>query len=221
MASETTVTLKGIISYPNIFTPKAQDNGDSKYGATLLIPMSDTEQIDKIKAAIVAAYESGVASSKIKFSTPKNGITFPNIVKALGGKVTFFDGVEKQSKYHMTDPETLDNPLLAEYAELRTSATVKNPPKVFSKYGQSLTAANGSVFAGEIVHVVVNFYAYSVTTGKGISAGLNGVILSGEEGDLGRLGGSVDVSGALSQFFVTPTDTDNTLPDFAANEFSL
>ena len=52
-------------SYANVWTPKAMAEGAKpKYSVSLIIPKSDTVTIQKIKAAIKAAYEEG--QSKLK-----------------------------------------------------------------------------------------------------------------------------------------------------------
>ena len=51
-------------SYLNCFEPKAIQGGTPKYSVSLIIPKSDTKTIEKIKAAIQAAYEEG--QSKLK-----------------------------------------------------------------------------------------------------------------------------------------------------------
>lgn len=51
-------------SYANVWDPKSINGGKPKYSVSLIIPKSDTATIDKIKAAIRAAYEEG--ESKLK-----------------------------------------------------------------------------------------------------------------------------------------------------------
>lgn len=51
-------------SYLNAWEPKAIDGGKPKYSVSLIIPKDDTATIEKIKAAIQAAYEEG--QSKLK-----------------------------------------------------------------------------------------------------------------------------------------------------------
>lgn len=52
-------------SYANVWEPKAgQDGGKEKYSVSLIIPKSDTVTIQKIKAAIQAAYEEGAGKLK-------------------------------------------------------------------------------------------------------------------------------------------------------------
>jgi hypothetical protein len=58
-------------SYANVWDPKSINGGAPKYSVSLIIPKSDTATIEKIKAAIKAAYEEG--ESKLK----GNGKTVP------------------------------------------------------------------------------------------------------------------------------------------------
>lgn len=51
-------------SYANVWDPKSINGGAPKYSVSLIIPKSDTVTVNKIKAAIQAAYEEG--ESKLK-----------------------------------------------------------------------------------------------------------------------------------------------------------
>ena len=52
-------------SYANLWEPKAMDeNSKAKYSVSLIIPKSDTKTIEKIHAAIQAAYEEGQGKLK-------------------------------------------------------------------------------------------------------------------------------------------------------------
>lgn len=55
-------------SYLNCWDPKAIQGGTPKFSVSLIIPKSDTRTIEKINAAIQAAYEEG--QSKLKGSAP-------------------------------------------------------------------------------------------------------------------------------------------------------
>jgi hypothetical protein len=50
-------------SYLNVNEPKSINGGAAKYSVSLIIPKSDTITIQKIKAAIKAAYEDGQAKA--------------------------------------------------------------------------------------------------------------------------------------------------------------
>ena len=51
-------------SYANVWEPKSINGGTPKYSVSLIIPKSDTKTVEKIRAAIKAAYEEG--ESKLK-----------------------------------------------------------------------------------------------------------------------------------------------------------
>lgn len=51
-------------SYANVWDPKSINGGIPKYSVSLIIPKEDTKTVEKIKAAIKAAYEEG--ESKLK-----------------------------------------------------------------------------------------------------------------------------------------------------------
>lgn len=46
-------------SYANVWAAKSINGGTPKYSVSLIIPKSDTVTVNKIKAAIAAAYEEG------------------------------------------------------------------------------------------------------------------------------------------------------------------
>ena len=55
-------------SYANLWEAKAMDeNSKPKYSVSLIIPKSDTKTIEKIRAAIQAAYEEG--QGKLKWNS--------------------------------------------------------------------------------------------------------------------------------------------------------
>ena len=51
-------------SYVNAWGPKSINGGAPKYSVSLIIPKSDTKTIEKIQAAIQAAYEEGQGKLK-------------------------------------------------------------------------------------------------------------------------------------------------------------
>ena len=59
------------LSYANLWEPKSINGGAPKYSVSLIIPKSDKRTLDKIKAAIQAAYNEG--EGKLK----GNGKTVP------------------------------------------------------------------------------------------------------------------------------------------------
>ena len=61
-----TKVITGIctFSYLNCWEPKAIEGGKPKFSVSLVIPKHDTRTVERIRAAIQAAYEEG--SSKLK-----------------------------------------------------------------------------------------------------------------------------------------------------------
>ena len=55
-------------SYANVWDPKSINGGTPKYSVSLIIPKSDTVTVNKIKAAIQAAYEEGESCRNWKSS---------------------------------------------------------------------------------------------------------------------------------------------------------
>ena len=51
-------------SYANVWDPKSINGGTPKYSVSLIIPKSDTATVNKLKAAIQAAYEEGQGKLK-------------------------------------------------------------------------------------------------------------------------------------------------------------
>lgn len=166
MASATSVRLDNVIvSYPNILTPR---QGQDKYSAAFLISKSDQQTLDAVDAAIQAAQQLG------KEKWPKKNFK----------DTTLHDGADKypdDEEYH-------------DYMILNTSA--KTAPTVIRKNGTVLTPENqDEVFAGLLVYAKVNFYPYEYEKTKtGISCGLNGLMITEQEGPLGRLDGRSSVS---------------------------
>lgn len=46
-------------SYVNAWEPKSINGGNPKYSVSLIIPKTDVKTVEKIKAAILAAYQEG------------------------------------------------------------------------------------------------------------------------------------------------------------------
>ena len=58
-------------SYANVWEAKSINGGAPKFSISLIIPKSDTETVEKIRAAIKAAYEEGTVKLR------GNGKTVP------------------------------------------------------------------------------------------------------------------------------------------------
>lgn len=138
-------------SYANVWDPKAIDGGKPKYSVSLIIPKDDTATIDKIKAAIQAAYEEG--QSKLK----GNGKSVPPLAAI---KNPLRDGdIEKP------DDETYAN----SYFINANSGTA--PGIVDADRNPILDRSE--MYSGVKGRASINLYAYNVNGNRGIACGLN------------------------------------------------
>lgn len=139
-------------SYANIWDPKAPlGGGTPKYSVSLIIPKDDTATVNKINAAIQAAYEEG--QSKLK----GNGKSVPPL-SAL--KIPLRDG----------DIERPDDPAYAGCYFVNANSASK--PGVVDADRQPIIERS-EVYSGVYGRASINFYAYNVNGSKGIACGLN------------------------------------------------
>lgn len=167
------------LSYANIWTAKSINGGTPKYSTSVLIPKSDTATVQKIKAAIQAAYEEG--ESKLKGT----GKSVPPMAAI---KTPLRDG----------DIERPDDPAYANaYFINANSATA--PGIVDADRNPVLTRSE--VYSGVYGRASISFYAFNSNGNKGIACGLNNLqkVRDGEP-----LGGKV----SAESDFTTEDDDD-------------
>ena len=142
-------------SYANVWEPKSINGGAPKYSVSLIIPKSDTKTVDKIKAAIQAAYEEGTAKLK------GNGKSIPALAAV---KNPLRDG----------DIERPDDPAYAgAYFINANSATA--PGIVDADCNPVLTRSE--VYSGVYGRASISLYAFNSNGNKGIACGLNNLQL--------------------------------------------
>lgn len=138
-------------SYCNAWEPKSINGGTPKYSVSLIIPKYDTVTVEKIKAAIQAAYDEG--QSKLK----GNGKSVPAL-SAI--KTPLRDG----------DLERPDDPAYANsYFVNANSATA---PGIVDANCQPIIDRS-EVYSGVYGRASINFYAFNSNGNKGIACGLN------------------------------------------------
>lgn len=139
-------------SYANVWDPKSINGGAPKYSVSLIIPKSDTATtVNKIKAAIQAAYEEG--EGKLKGS----GKTVPALSVL---KTPLRDG----------DLERPDDEAYANsYFVNANSATA---PGIVDADRQPILDRS-EVYSGVYGRASINFYAFNSNGNKGIACGLN------------------------------------------------
>lgn len=138
-------------SYVNAWEPKSINGGTPKYSVSLIIPKSDTKTIEKIKAAIEAAYHEG--EGKLK----GNGRTVPPLA-AL--KTPLRDG----------DVERPDDPAYKNAYFM--NANNSSAPGIVDADRQPIIERS-EIYSGVYGRASVNFYVFNTNGNKGIACSLN------------------------------------------------
>lgn len=138
-------------SYVNAWEPKSINGGAPKYSVSLIIPKSDTKTLEKIRAAIQAAYEEG--QSKLK----GNGRSVPAL-SAL--KTPLRDG----------DAERPDDEAYANSYFI--NANSGTAPGIVDA-DRNPILERSEVYSGVYGRASINFYAFNSNGNKGIACGLN------------------------------------------------
>ena len=138
-------------SYLNCWEPKAIEGGKPKYSVSLIIPKSDTRTVEKIRAAIQAAYEEG--QSKLKGSGKS--------VPALSAiRTPLRDG----------DKDRPDDDAYKGSWFINANSDIA-PDIVDSDRQPILTRSE--MYSGVKGRASINLYAYNVNGNRGIGCGLN------------------------------------------------
>ena len=138
-------------SYVNTWEPKSINGGAPKYSISLIIPKSDTKTIEKIQAAIQAAYEEG--QGKLK----GNGKSVPALSVL---KTPLRDG----------DAERPDDEAYADSYFINANSS--SAPGIVDADRQPIIDRS-EVYSGVYGRASINFYAFNSNGNKGIACGLN------------------------------------------------
>ena len=138
-------------SYVNAWEPKSIKGGAPKYSVSLIIPKSDTKTIEKIQAAIQAAYDEG--QGKLK----GNGKSVPALSVL---KTPLRDG----------DAERPDDEAYADSYFI--NANSGTAPGIVDADRQPILDRS-EVYSGVYGRASINFYAFNSNGNKGIACGLN------------------------------------------------
>ena len=138
-------------SYCNVWEPKAINGGTPKFSVSLLIPKTDTVTVNKIKAAIEAAYREG--ESKLK----GNSKSVPAMSLL---KTPLRDG----------DTERPDDPTYA--GHYFVNANSSTAPGIVDADRQPILTRS-EVYSGVYGRASISFYAFFSNGNRGIACGLN------------------------------------------------
>lgn len=140
-----------VFSYLNCWDPKAIQGGTPKFSVSLIIPKSDVKTVEKIKAAIQAAYEEG--QSKLK----GNGKSVPALSTL---KTPLRDG----------DLERPDDEAYKD--SYFVNANSGTAPGVVDADRQPILDRS-EMYSGVKGRASINFYAFNTNGNRGIACGLN------------------------------------------------
>jgi hypothetical protein len=138
-------------SYCNVWEAKAINGGTPKFSVSLLIPKKDTVTVNKIKAAIEAAYREGEAKLK------GNGKSVPALSVI---KTPLRDG----------DQERPDDPAYAGHYFLNANSATA--PGIVDADCQPIMTRS-EVYSGVYGRASISFYAFNSSGNRGIACGLN------------------------------------------------
>ena len=164
------------LSYANIWEPKSIKGSDPKYSVSVIIPKSDKKTLEKVNAAIQAAYDEGKNILQGKSKNP------PSLASL---KTPLRDG----------DVDRPDDEAYKEAYFINANKTTA--PKIFDLNVKPITDEE-EVYSGCYARVLLSFYAFAKDVNKGIAAGLEGIqkVRDGE-----HLNGSVDAEDEFSDGF--------------------
>lgn len=138
-------------SYANVWDAKSINGGAPKFSVSLIIPKSDTKTVEKIKAAIQAAYEEG--QSKLK----GNGKSVPSLSVI---KTPLRDG----------DTERPDDPAYAGCYFINANSSAA--PGIVDADRQPILDRS-EVYSGVYGRASISLYAFNSNGNRGIACGLN------------------------------------------------
>ena len=137
-------------SYANVWDAKSINGGAPKYSVSLIIPKSDTVTVNKINAAIEAAYEEG--QSKLK----GNGKTVPALSIL---KTPLRDG----------DLERPDDPAYANAYFINANSA--SAPGIVDADRQPILERS-EVYSGVYGRASINLYAFNSNGNKGLAVSI-------------------------------------------------
>ena len=138
-------------SYLNCWDPKAIQGGTPKFSVSLIIPKSDVKTIEKIKAAIQAAYEEG--QSKLK----GNGKSVPAL--------STLNTPLRDGDLERPDDEAYKNSYFI-------NANSGTAPGIVDA-DRNPIIDRSEMYSGVKGRASINLYAYNVNGNRGIACGLN------------------------------------------------
>lgn len=151
--------LKNVrLSFPKVFEPESFQDGPLRYSTMILIDKADTATVAELRKAEANAAEEG--RNKFGAKWKPSG----SIIHDADEDGTADDYPERAGHLYLT---------------VGTNASANFPkPGVVDKSGQTIIDPS-EVYSGVYAHVSVSPYAYNNTLKKGVSFGLNNLMILG------------------------------------------
>lgn len=159
VSNPTKVVVPCRFSYCNIWEPKSINGSEPKYSISAIIDKSDTETINKVKAAIEAAKSESI---------PKWGGKIPANLKLP---------LRDADAEGRSDDEAYKNSMFF-------NANSKQPPQIVDRHVQPILDQT-EVYSGCYGRISVTFFGYNSNGNRGIGAGLGNVQLLKQGPSLG------------------------------------
>lgn len=182
----TTVAVRGILSFPKLHEKAQFEKNPPAYSTTILIPKEDTEMVEKVKAAVLAAIEFDVNGKQKAYKQVP--AVLPEMLKD-GDQKTDKEGnlrPEFKGMWYLNPSNKFDDEIML--ANKMVQVTDKKVVK-------------DSFIGGMEADVYVDFWTYMFSGRKGVSMKLLGANLTGN-GE--PFGGSNDVA---EMFGIAKTET--------------
>ncbi|MBM7051018.1 DUF2815 family protein [Rothia sp. ZJ1223] len=181
------IVMTGIVrlSYLNCWEPKSIQGSKPKYSASIIIPKTDTDTLNKIQAAIDAAIKEGVGKFGGKIP-PKGALKLP-----------LRDGdIERDDEAYQ--------------GAMFVNANSTTQPGIVDANVQPIIERS-EMYSGVYARVTLSFYAFNTNGNKGVACGLRNIqkIRDGEP-----LGGRVSAEAEFTPFtdpFAAPAGGDDFL----------
>ena len=138
-------------SYANVWDAKSINGGAPKYSVSLIVPKSDTATVNKLKAAIQAAYEEGEGK-----------------LKGNGKFVPVLDTIK--SPLRDGDKERPGDPAYANSYFINANSSTA--PGIVDADRQPIIDRS-EVYSGVYGRASINLYAFNSNGNRGIACGLN------------------------------------------------
>ena len=149
-------------SYVNVFTPRQiNGQGKPKYTMTLLIPKTDTNTINDIRASMQAAIDKGISDPKYGWGGVKPAKITTTLYDGDGVKPENGEPWGAECKGHYV---------------LRASCDENHRPQVVGLDNVNVQLDPRDVYSGMYARVTVRFYPYKYTGKCGVGCGLGNVL---------------------------------------------